>query len=84
MATRTVFCVQVYGWAGERLVRLRLHEFGAREDALAKAEALKGRVQALVAFSVSGEPDFGSWEEPAILAHYGFGAAGPDMSATAA
>jgi hypothetical protein len=71
MATRAVFCVQCYAGLDGPLVKGRLWQFGAEDEARQAGELLKGRVAGFVMFKVEGEPDFGFWDEPVVLDTYG-------------
>lgn len=71
MATRTVFCVQCYAGMTGPVVKGRLWQFGSEDGANEGADLLEGHVAGFVMFRVSGEPDFGAWEEPVVLRTYG-------------
>lgn len=71
MTRRTVYCVQPYAGASGRLIQCGLREFGDELAARREGETLSARRAGVLVFAVSGEPDFGTWEEPRILAAYG-------------
>lgn len=71
MTLRTVYCVQGYQGAGRRAVATRLRQFGCAEDALEAARAVKARASGVLVYKVEGEPDFGFWSEPMVLAKFG-------------
>ena len=71
MTMRTVFCVQCYAGMTGPVVKGRLWQFGTADEADRAADLLEGRVAGFVVFGVSGEPDFGAWEEPVVLRTYG-------------
>jgi hypothetical protein len=71
MAEKTVFCVQAYGLSGARPVRGKLSQYGTASEAMAEGAAQSIRHAGVLVFSVRGEPDFGSWDEPRVLARYG-------------
>lgn len=69
MTRATVYCVQAYTGTAARPAKGRLQQYGAAEDATARADELKDRAPGVLLFSVSGEGD--CWEEPRVLARYG-------------
>lgn len=71
MARRTVFCVQCFAGLTGPMVKGRLWQFGSEDDAQQAGYLLENRVAGFVIFRVSGEPDFGVWEDPVVLRTYG-------------
>jgi hypothetical protein len=71
MTVRTVFCVQPYRGRFGRLEPLRMQQFASASEALAAGRALTERASGVLVFRVEGEPDFGEWAAPEVLARHG-------------
>ncbi len=71
MAKKTIYCVQTYSGGKREFIKGPLRQFKTPDEATAMGAELSRRVPGVIVFSVSGEPDFDCWDEPAVLAVHG-------------
>jgi hypothetical protein len=63
--------VQTFKRQGRRLIAKQPERCKGPDQARARGERAAGHADGVVVFSVTGEPEFGEFEPPAVLARYG-------------